>query len=242
LAHISRRELKRDELQTTLEEFQDFAKRRSREITTVAIVAIVVIALVSALKVYQDRQQAAANLQLGAALSTFGAYVGAAPSAELMPGAQTFPTAQAKYQKALGEFQQIVQKFSSYPQPKAVAIARYHVGLCQAQLGQDDAAIKTLREAAGDSDRSIAALAEFALAGELAKTGKLAEAAKLYEQLADRPAPTVPAATARLALADAYRTTQPAKAREIYQQLQNQFGSDVTLAQVLQEQIASLPK
>jgi hypothetical protein len=52
----------------------------------------------------------------------------------------------------------------------------------------------------------------------------------------------VPEATAELALADAYRATQPAKARAIYEQLEKKFGSDPTLAQLLKEQIASLPE
>jgi len=116
------------------------------------------------------------------------------------------------------------------------------VGVCQAQLGDHDAAVKTLQEAARDSDRDVASLAQFALAGELLKLGKTDEAVKLYQELGSRPTTTVPEATAKLALADAYRASQPAKAREIYQQLEKKFGSDVTVAQVLREQMASLPK
>jgi hypothetical protein len=52
----------------------------------------------------------------------------------------------------------------------------------------------------------------------------------------------VPEATARLALADAYRATQPAKARQIYTEMEKKFGSDAVLAQVLKEQVASLAK
>jgi TolA-binding protein len=123
-----------------------------------------------------------------------------------------------------------------------VEIALYHVGLCQAQLGNQNAAIKTLQEAARSSDRELAALAQFALAGELAKAGKTREATKTYDELASHPTSTVPEATALLALADTYRSTQPARAREIYQRLEKKYGSDATIAQVLKDQIASLPK
>jgi tetratricopeptide (TPR) repeat protein len=242
VAHISRRELKQDQLQTTYEEFEEFFKNKYREILTVLGIVVVVGGLAGGLRIYQARQEAEANLQLAAALKTFRAYVGTPSQAAATSGLQSFPTAQAKYKKALQQFQEVIQKHARFPQPKATEIARYHVGLCQAQLGERDAAIKTLQDAARSSDRELAALAQFALAGELVKAGKLDDAAKIYNQLASRPTSTVPEATARLALADAYRSAQPAKAREIYQQLERQFGSDVTIAQALKEQIASLPK
>jgi tetratricopeptide (TPR) repeat protein len=242
VAHISRRDLKQDQLRTTFEEFEEFAKTHYKEIVTMAGIVIVVAGLAGGLKVYQDRQEAEANDQLGVALQTFRAYVGPVPSGGLLPSIQMFPTAQDKYKKALEQFQEIIRKHARYPQPKAVAIARYHVGLCQALLGDHQAAVKTLQEAARNSDRNFAALAQFALAGELCKAGKLEEAAKLYGELANRPTSTVPEVTARLALADAYRATQPAKARQIYVEIEKKFGSDVTVAQVVKEQIASLPK
>jgi tetratricopeptide (TPR) repeat protein len=242
VAHISRHQLKQDQLRTTYEEFEDFFKRKYREIVTVVGIVVVVGGLAGGLRIYQERQEAAANLQLGVALRTFRAYVGPADQANMVPGMQFFPTAQAKYKKALEQFQEIVQKYSRFPQPKAVEIARYHVGLCQAQLGNRDAAIKTLQEAGRSSDRELAALAQYALAGELVKTGKTGEAAKIYGELSSHPTSTVPEATALLALADTYRATQPARAREIYRQLEKKLGSDAEIAQVLKEQIASLPK
>lgn len=240
MAHISRRELKQDQLQTTFEEFEELVKKRYKDIVTVVGILVAVVGLAGGLKLYMDRQEVAANLQLSIALRTFGAYVGPASAGTLMPGMQTFPTAREKYQKALKQFADVVQKFSRYPQPRAVTIARYHVGLCQAQLGDHDAATKTLQEVARDSDRDIASLAQFSLAGELLKGGKVEEAVRLYQELANRPTSTVPEATARLAMADAYRATQPAKARGIYQELEKKFSSDPTLAQVLREQIATL--
>ncbi|MBZ5516022.1 MAG: tetratricopeptide repeat protein [Acidobacteriia bacterium] len=241
MPHISRRELKQDQLRTTYEEFEEFFKQKYREILTVVGIVVVVGGLAGGLRVYQDRREAEADLQLGIALRTFRAYVGSASQVSAIPGLQSFPTAQAKYQKALEQFQEVIQKQSRFPQPKSVEIARYHVGLCQARLGDTAAALKTLEEASRSSDPELAALAQYALAGELVKTGKIEDAAKIYNQLASHPTSTVPEAAARLALADAYRATQPAKAREIYQQLEKKFGSDVTVAQALKDQIATLP-
>src|SRR5438445_12057951 len=92
----------------------------------------------------------------------------------------TFPTAQAKYRKAVEQVSKVARRF---PHQKAASIARYHMGVCQAALGDHAAAIKTLEEASRTSDENIAALAKFALAGEYASAGKLADAEKLYQDL-----------------------------------------------------------
>ncbi len=242
MAHITRRQLKEDQLKTTLEEFEDFAKNRYKEILTVTGIAVAVVGLAVGLKLYVDRQQAAANLALADALETFGAYVGPAAAGTLPPGMVSFPSAEEKYKKALAQFLDVVEKYSSVPQPKAVGVARYHVGLCQAEMGNHDAAIKTLQEASTDSDANIASLAQFALAGEFVKSGKVEEGVKIYQKLAEHPTPAVPESIARMATADAYRGSQPAKARQIYEELEKRFGSDTSLAQSLKDQIASLPK
>ena len=242
MAHITRRQLKQDQLKTTLEEFEDFAKDRYKEILAVTGIAVAVVGLAVGLKLYVDRQEAAANLALADALKTYGAYVGPASLGSLPPGMLSFATAQEKYKKALAQFLDVVEKYSGIPQPKAVGFARYHIGLCQAELGNHDAAIMTLQEVAKDSDSNIASLARFALAGELVKGGKLEEGVKLYHELAEHPTPTIPESMASLAMADAYRASQPAKARQLYEDLEKRFGSDSSLAQTLKDQIASLPQ
>lgn len=238
MAGLTRRELKRDEFRTTLDELEQFFKERYKEIlSAVGIIAVVVGAVVG-LKTYNDRQEERAATQLGVALKTFHAYVGAATPGSL-PDTQTFPTAQEKYKRSLEQFSQVTQRF---PRTQAAAIARYHVGECQAELNDQAAAIKTLQDAAGASDRNIAALAKLALGGELAKGGKVEDAAKIYQDLADHATTTVPKATALLAMADAYRASRPAQARQIYEQVQKDFSADPSIARFLTQQVASLPK
>lgn len=245
MPRLSRRELKEDRLRTAFEDYEAFAKEHYREILSVVGIGLVLAGAVVGLKVYTARIEAQANAKLGAALNTFGAYVGTPAPGLLGPGTQSFPTAQEKYKKALAEFQAVAEAagFEKFlPQLKAMRIARTHIGLCQAQLGDDPAAIKTLEGVAHDSDAAIASLAKFALAGEYLKTRKLQEAVKVYQDLADHPTSTVPRSTALLALADAYRGSQPAQARQIYERLEKEYGTDNALAEVLKQQISSLPK
>lgn len=236
----TRHQLKQDEFKDTLVQVEDYFKQHYKEILNVAVIVVVVVGLAAGLKYYTDRQEAAANADLGEALSTFRAYVGQATPGQTAPGEVTYTTAQEKYKKALQQFDAIVDKYKMPPRPKAVAVALYQAGVCQALLGDQAGAIRTLTEASMGHDAEIASMAKFALAGELAKTGKVPEAVKLYQELAEHPTMTVPKASALLAQADAYRESQPAKARQIYQQVEKEFASNSSVAQAVKQQIATL--
>ena len=243
MARLTRHELKQDELLTTVEEFENFTKKHRREIVVFVVGVILMAGAVYGFRFWSERQESECNALLGTALKTFHASVGS-PSPDLFGGGQdqanpTFPTAQAKYKKALEQFDNLVRRF---PRQKAAGIARYHAGLCQAELGDQAAAIKTLQEASRTSDQSISSLAKLALAGELVRASKLDDAAKLYRDLQGHPTSTVPRATAMLALADAYRQSQPAQARKLYEQIEKEFGSNTYLAATVKQQIESLPR
>ncbi len=239
MARLTRHDLKKDELQTTLEQFEQFIRQRYKEILAVVGALLVIVGAAAGLKTYSDRQEDRANAQLGKGLRTFRAYVGSATPGTLGASTESFPTAQEKYKRALQEFGEITRRF---PRSKPAAIARYHIGVCQAQLGDQVGAVKTLQEASRTPDRNIAALAKLALAGELAKSGKVEDAAKLYQDLVSHPASTVPRATALVAMADAYRASRPAQARQIYERVEKEFGSDASIVAYMKQQTASLPK
>ncbi len=233
---MSRRQLKEDELLTTFEWFQKFGKEHSKELLGGLAAAILVAGSIMAWRAYSTAQDAAANMALGAALKTYHSYVGA-PTPEA--GTDSFPTVQARDQKALTQFKEIADKYRHW---KAGQIALYLAGVCQSDMGDSAAAIKTLQQAAEASAPDVASLAQFAQAGELVRAGRTADAIKLYQQRADHPTVTVPKAMALMAEADAERSTQPALARKIYGDLAKEFASDATLANTLKEQIASLPQ
>jgi tetratricopeptide (TPR) repeat protein len=236
----TRHELKQDEFRDGLERAEVYIKEHVQQIITVSIIAILVVGLVGGLKYYTDRQEANANADLGEALTTFRAYVGAPTPGQSDPNAPTYATAQDKYKKALQQFDAIVDKYHTPPRPKAVEVALYQAGICQSLLGDNAGAIRTLTQASDASDKQIASLSKFALAGELVKSGKTADAVKLYQELADHPTLSVPKAGSLLAMADAYRASQPAQARQLYQRVQSEFSSDPTVAQAVKQQMSTL--
>ena len=240
MAHLTRKELKQDPfLSVYYDDFIEFAQKHSAKLAAVVvIIALAAVGLVS-WKRYEQRQEASASALLGAALAAFHGYIGTAPADALGPGVQKFSTVEEKYQTALKAFDAVVAK---YPSQKAGEIASYHAGICQAMLGQQAAAIQTLQQAAKISDPEIASLARFALAGEFARTGQLPQAEKIYKDLAQHPTRTVPSTTAWLALADAEKATNPAGARQIYERMSNEWGSNAYLTETLKQKLADLPQ
>ena len=236
----TRHQLKQDEFRDSLVHFEEYLKQHYREIITVSIVVVGVVGLAGGLKYYIDRQEASANAELGEALNTFRAYVGQPTPGQTDPSGATYATAQEKYKKALQQFDAILNKYKMPPRPKAVAIARYQAGVCQSLLDDHANAIHTLTEASQDRDGEVASLAKFALAGELAKSGKTPEAVKLYQELADHPTVAVPRAGALLAMADLFRDSQPAKAREIYERVEKDYPSSSAVTRAVKQQMATL--
>jgi len=239
---VTRHELKQDEFRETLDRIEEYLKGHFKEILTAGTLIIVVAGLAGGLRYYLDQQEVNANIELASALRTFQSYVGAVTPGTLGAESENFSTAADKYRKARDQFNAIVSKYRVYPRPKAVSIARYHVGICEGLLGDSAAAIKTLQEASRDRDREIATLAEFALAGEFLKTGKKQEAVAIYQDLATHPSLAVPKASAQLALADSLKDSQPEQARKLYEEVQKEFGSDASLAEALKQQMAGVPQ
>jgi len=235
----TRHQLKHDDFQEKLEALQVIAEEHLKQIIMIGVALIVVAGAVWWIRNHYAHQEALANAGLQNAITTFHAYVGSGQESSLLGPGQSYPTAQAKYQEALTQFSEVVK---NYPRTKAAGYALIQMGVCQSLLGNEATAVKTLQDAGKNSDHGIASQARFALAGVLAKTGKTDEAAKIYQNLADHPTTMVPRATALLAMADVYRATQPKRAREIYQQVQKEFGSDTVIADVLKQQLATLPQ
>ncbi len=239
---LTRHELKQDEFKESLDQLEHFVTAHLKEIVTVAILAIMVVGSAVGMKYYLSQQEANANLDLAGALRTFQAYVGIFAPGSMPASTESYPTTADRNKAALLKFNAIVAKYRLFPRPKAVGIALYHAGLCESLLGNTTAATNTLQEASRDGDRDIASLAQLALADEFLTTGKTQEADRIYQNLADHPTLAVPRASALMALADSLKSSQPARARQLYDQIRKEFGSEPAVAQILREEMADLPQ
>jgi tetratricopeptide (TPR) repeat protein len=155
------------------------------------------------------------------------------------PEFPTFASAQERAQEAHKQLQEVV---SNYPHTRTAEFARYFMGVTDAQLGNNPAAEKELKEVADSRRHDLGALAKFALASVYRKTGRDKEAIDIYKSLEAKPTDTVSKATAQLELADLYQQKQqPQEARRILEQVQKE-NPNSQVASLASSKLAELGK
>ena len=207
----TRHALKKDSFaQATASSMSWLSGHRSGVVRWVVVCSVVLVAAVAGLATWNVRSTAA-DAALGAALDTYSAQL-AQPGAPAING--NFATAGDRAKAANQQFAAVAEKYGWLAQG---AKAHYFAGVTFEELGQNDAAEKELKAAAGSWDRNLSNLAKLALAGLYHQTNRDAQAIELYQALAAKPSDTVSTAVAQLDLADLYSATgQPDQARKLW--------------------------
>jgi predicted negative regulator of RcsB-dependent stress response len=160
-----------------------------------AVVVVVVAGLALGFQIWSSTK---ADAALGAAMDVYNAPL-AQPGAPPMSG--VYSTARDRSKAANQQFAAVAQQYGWLADGSK---AHYFVGVTDEELNQNGAAEKELKIAADSWDRNLANLAKLALAGLYHQTARDSEAIDLYKALAAKPSDTVPAAMAKLDLADLY--------------------------------------
>jgi predicted negative regulator of RcsB-dependent stress response len=190
------------------------ANRRSVIITSVILLVVILIA-VGSVTLYNRRAETAAT-DFGAAMQAYQTPI-AAPGQQVPPGTKTYSSASDRAKAANDLFRQVASKYGMTPAGK---LASYFVGLTYMEEGQNQSAEDSLKKVADSFNKDLAALAKLSLAQLYHQTGRDILAVDTYNQLAAKPATTVPAGIAQLQLAELYEAqNKPAEARKIYAQL-----------------------
>jgi predicted negative regulator of RcsB-dependent stress response len=211
----TRRQLKEDKFAETAQGAAQWATGHRNLVVWGLGLIIVAILATTGIIAWRNRQIEQANLELSAALRTFGAPL--RPAGAPAGDTPSFASVAERGKAAEKEFKAIADKYSLVSPGK---IARYLRGSALVQAGDMAAAELEFKTAAGFHDKDVAALAKMALASIYRNSNRQAEAVKIYKELADRPSATVSKATAQLELAEIYEQTDPQQATAIYQQLQ----------------------
>ena len=222
MARLTRHQLKKDELGTSLAAWMDYFLMHRKSATLGIEIAAGALLLIAGLYFYVRNAQNSAAAAFGRALSSYHAPVLAAPPAGL--NIETYRTNDEKNQRALEAFQTVADQYSYY---SAGRLARYYAALCLRELKKYAEAEKELQELAQSGDERQAALAKVALASVYEQTNRAAEAEKLYKELEENPTATVPKTTALMARAELYRKTNPAEAATLYQQIQKDYAGSM---------------
>jgi len=217
--HISRKELRKDEIRETLAHGAEAVISHQR-LAGIVVGAVVVVGLaVVGWQVYSERQTAKASAALDDAMKVFEARI-RAPGEPAEPAEATYVDEHNKYADAAKKFSSIAQ---NYARTRPGQVARYYAALSLERLGRYDDAQHGLKLLESSGNEEFAALARFQLAEVYEKIGKGDDAVKLYRQLADKPATLVPKAVVLLALADHLIKSNPQEATKLYNQIKKDF-------------------
>lgn len=231
--HISRKELKTDEVRQTLAHGAEAVLSHRQLVLYLGVAAVVVALGFFGWGAYIQRQTVKAAAAFDGAMKIFQTPVGA-PTA---PGEVTYPDSKKKFAEAEQKFAAVASK---YPRTRPGELARYYAALSVEELDQNDAAEKWLQGLVGSKDEEVASLAQFKLAQVEDRLGHGDEAVRLYRQLIAKPTALVPKPTVLLALAQHFSEKNPAEAAKLYGQVKSEYP-DTPSAEEAEQALALLP-
>jgi predicted negative regulator of RcsB-dependent stress response len=237
LAHISRKELKKDEVRDTFAHGAE-AILSHQQLTTYLLAAALVIALgIFGWRLYSERQGVKAAAGYDAAMQSFNARVIAPGEPPAEPGEVTFADDQAKYTDAANKFAQVAAK---YPHTDDGTLAKYFAAVSYERVKKDDDAKRLLQQLSDDSNANFAAMGRYELAQLDDRTGQGDAAVKLYQQLIDKPSILVPKPVAMLGLAEHYSQSDPTQAAKLFGQIKTDYP-DTPIAEQADQGLSMLP-
>ena len=231
--HISRKELKKDEVRDTLAHGAEALLSHQMSTIVLVLVAIVAAACVYGWRMYTQAQTEHAESGFNSAMEIFQAPVGPPQAA----GELTYANEDKKFADAEQAFSKVSQH---YGRTHAGRLAGYYAALSNEKLGNNAMAEKWLRGLVDSRDAEVASMAKFELAGLDARNGKTDQAIQLYKQLLAQTSVLVPKPEVMLALANCYSTKDPSQAAKLYGQIKADYP-DTPIADQADEALALLP-
>lgn len=238
MAHISRKELKKNEFRETFEHGAE-ALLSHQTLTIYLVSAAIVIALgVFGWRTYTQRQTMKASAALNSAMEIYGAPIvpGGQPP---VPGAPSYTDEKTKFTDAAKKFADIAKQ---YPGTHPGQLAAYFEALSLEKLDKNDDAKKILRGLADNDnkDQDFTATAKYELAQLDDRTGQSDEALKLYQELLDKPTVLVPKPMVMLSLAEHYGLKNPSEAAKLYAEIKSDYPN-TPIAEQADQELSLLP-
>lgn len=218
--HISRKELKQDKIKETFEHGAEAVYSHSKLATAILAVVLVAAALYGGWKLYNNNQTAKATMEFDAAMKTYNARVAGTPEQGADPSEVIYPNEAARAEAAIPKFIAVADK---YPSTEPGKYARYYLALCYENQQHTNQAMEELQKLSTNSDKEVAAMAQYQMSVIDARIGKTDDAIKILRALADKPTVLVPHPVVLLDLAGLLRQSNPQEATTLYQQVKKEY-------------------
>ena len=217
--HISRKELKKDEIRDTLSHGAEAIYSHQRQVWVYGGIVLLAVLVVLGWRFYTQNQTSRASAALADGMKIYQARIRAAgePAA---PEEVTYVDEKNKYSDAAKKFTDVGGR---YTRTRPGHVARYYAALSLERLERYDEAENDLQALQTSNDETLSSLARFKLAQIYDKAGKGPQAVQLYQQLADKPTLFVPKPIVLMALADHYSKPDPTQAAKLYKQIKDEF-------------------
>jgi predicted negative regulator of RcsB-dependent stress response len=217
--HISRKELKQDKVRETFEHGAEAVLSHTKLATIGLLVIIVVAAGYLGWRLYSDRQNNQAQLALDEGTRIYNSPLNV-PGQPPLPGETTYNDPAQRSKDAMAKFTVVA---AQYPHTKPGKLARYYVALCLMDLDRLNQAQEELSKLAGDSDKEMAALAQYQLALIDERNGKANEAITKLRALSTSGSVLVPKPMVLLELAGVLSQSDPKQATAMYEQIKKDY-------------------
>jgi hypothetical protein len=233
--HLSRKELKKDEVRETLSHGAQAIFAHQHQIWVYGGVALLVALAVLGWRFYTQSQTAKGSAALADAMKVYQARIRTAAE-PAQPDEITYLDEKNKYGDAVKKFTDVANRYSS---TRPGQLARYYAALTLEKLNRYGEAENDLKALESSRDESLSALARFKLAQVYDEDGKGSQAVQLYQELSNKPTLFVPKPVVLLALADHYSGSDPVQAAKLYTQVKDEFP-DTQAAQQADERLQVL--